>query len=86
MNDWSTLLLTAFLSSGSVAAIFGYLASRRSSKIDYSESVAKTLSEFNDLLKKEITEVRGENVVLRKRVRELEDRVASLERDGRSNQ
>lgn len=81
MGEWSTLLLTAFLSSGAVAAFFGYLQSRRTSKIDYSESVTKTLSEFNDLLKKEVTDLRTENAGLRKRVRELEDRMAVLERE-----
>jgi len=80
MIDQLPLLLVAFLGSGTVAAFFGYLNSRKTSKIDYSESVAKTLTEFNDLLKREISEVRDENTTLRKRVRELEDRMATIER------
>jgi hypothetical protein len=85
MIDQLPVLLVAFLGSGSVAAFFGYLNSRKTTKIDYSESVAKTLTEFNDLLKKEVGELREENSVLRRKVRNLEDRIATIERDGRSS-
>lgn len=83
MNDQLQLLLVAFLGSGSVTAIFQYIRDRKKPKIEYSESVTRTLTEFNTLLENKVKNLQEENDGLRIRVRTLEDRVATLEREGR---
>jgi septal ring factor EnvC (AmiA/AmiB activator) len=54
------LILVAVLSGGLVSAVLGYFTAKRANKTTYMESVADTLSEFNDRLKSELREVREE--------------------------
>lgn len=59
------IVLGALMGGGIVKAVFDYLTSRKTTKIDYSESVAQTLAELNDRLKTEAKELRGESKELR---------------------
>lgn len=53
-------IVLAILGSGIVGSFLSFIAARRTNKTAYMESVAETLSEFNDRLKKELNEVREE--------------------------
>lgn len=54
------VVIVAILSSGIVGAFLSYLTARRANRTTYMESVAETLSEFNDRLKDELKGVREE--------------------------
>lgn len=90
MNNAIAVLLSGVLGGGSIGAVLTYLTKRKTTQIDYTDSVAKTLTELNSLLKtdnkslrQELKEVRDENLELWKRVRSLEARVAGLEKETR---
>jgi cell division protein FtsB len=74
-------VLTLVLGGGAIKGVLDYLAVRQQIKVDYGQAVTKTLADFNDRLKTEVHDLREENAQLRRTVRELENRVASLERD-----
>jgi len=67
------IVLGALMGGGIVKAVLDYFTAKKSTKIDYSESVAKTLSELNDRLKSELKDVRAELIIERQQRRVLEE-------------
>lgn len=73
-------IIVAILGSGIVGAFLSFITARRTNRTAYMESVAETLSEFNDRLKKEIKEVRDELDQEKKRRKvEVDDLTEQLE-------
>ncbi len=87
-------ILTVILGGGAVKGFLDFLTARRGQRIDYSETVHKTLVEFNKSLSAEVKELRDDldkerekrikvEELLheeRRKTRELESRIARLER------
>lgn len=83
------------LGGGTVAGILQFITSRKAQKLDYSAAVHKTLAEFNATLSQDVRELRieldkererrikveEELADERRQRRDLEQRVARLERD-----
>lgn len=69
------IVLGALLGGGIVKAVLDYVTARKTTRIDYSESVAKTLAELNDRLKLDLKEVRAELAVERSQRRTLEEQL-----------
>ena len=88
-------ILTVILGGGAVKGFLDFLTARRGQRIDYSETVHKTLVEFNQALTDDVKElreeldrererrIRVENELAeeRRKTRELEARVSRLERE-----
>lgn len=88
-------ILTVILGGGAVKGFLDFLTARRGQRIDYSETVHKTLVEFNQQLSDDVKELREQlDAEREKRIkveellheerrksRELEARIARLERD-----
>lgn len=74
-------VLTAVLGGGVVKGFLDYLTARRKDKIDYGDSVVKSLYELNENLKDDIKQLRKELEEERKKTKALENRVSSLEHE-----
>lgn len=88
-------ILTVILGGGAVKGFLDFLTARRAQRIDYSATVQKTLSEFNQQLSDDVKELReeldkererrikveNELAEERRKTRELEARVSRLERE-----
>lgn len=83
--------LTSLFGGGVVASVLTYVRDRRKDTAEYQMATYKTLAEMNDRLKNEINEIKDRHKAEitemqtaldteRRQRRELEDRVASLER------
>lgn len=71
------IVLTAILSSGTIAAVLQYFTARKSGRTTYMDTVAKTLASDYDRLKKDLDEVREELLIERRARRELEKELES---------
>lgn len=85
--DIISTLLTGVLTGGVVASVLTFVRDRRKDKTDYTVATYQTLAQMNDRLKTEVKETRAELTAVQAELdterhlrRELEDRVASLER------
>ena len=76
-------VLTTILGGGLVKGVLDYLRDRRRADADYAVSTFSTLKEMNDRLKAEVVELQAQLDEERRRRRNLEDRVAKLERGER---
>lgn len=74
-------LLTAFLGGGLVKALLDYVGNRGKARSDYALSTLTNLQEWNASLQKRIRELEEELDRERRSRRDLENRVAALERD-----
>lgn len=79
-GDLVGTLLTGLLGGGVIASTLTYLRDRRRDKADYTVATYQTLASMNDRLKIEVTELQTQLDTERRLRRELEDRVARLER------
>jgi septal ring factor EnvC (AmiA/AmiB activator) len=67
-----TIILTALLSSGTIAAVLQFISARKSTRTTYMDTVAKTLASDYERLKKDLEGVRDDLRAERQARRELE--------------
>ncbi|MEU8379790.1 hypothetical protein [Streptosporangium sp. NPDC048865] len=83
-GEWLPVLgtaLGAFLGGGLLKALFDYLTNRRKTSTDFALGTLTSLQDWNTRLQKKIAELEAELDQERRARRELEDRVARLERE-----